>query len=280
MHPRAGHTILQPQRPSTNPHPYLSSSAAELTELGMPRLWSALAPCTPAQKPGTALAVDASPQLQAKAAGLAMAQEVLQAGRLCCAAAAKLQATLEGSGAACDGQPVMYAAEHHPQQQMADPSDEGCHAAATAAAAAATPEAALAAAVRVGPLHASVGSLDATSDIDSNGGQDRSVPARNVQKSIIGNSAHDGFGAMPVQQLAPQLVTVNGAMLADEADDGYLSLGHQPVLVGKSDADKRLATDTQIPETVQGYMAAAESSDSQGSLPEIDSGESSDSSSS
>ena len=276
MHPRAGHTILHPQRHSTNPHPYLSASAAELTELGMPRLWSALAPdaCTPAQKPGTATADDASRQLQAKAAGLALAQEVLQAGRLCSAAAGKLRATLDGSGAACHGEAVMHAAEHHPQQQKADPSDGGRHAAA-----AASPEAGLAAAPPVGSLHPPLGSLSATSNVDSNGGQDKSVPALHVQKSATGNYAHDGFG-MPVQQPAPQQETESGSMLADDADDGYLSLGHQPVMAGKPGADKRLATDTQIPQTVEGYMATAESSDSQGSLPEIDSGESSDSSSS
>ena len=272
MHPRAGHTILQP-RPSTNPHPYLSASAAELTELGMPWLWSALAPgaCTPAQQPGSATAAEASQQLQAKAAGLA--EEVLQAGRLCSAAAAKLQATLEGSGVG-DGQPAQHDAERHPQQQRADSSDGGHD--AVAAAAAASTEAALEAAAPMGSSHAPVGSLEATTVLVSNGRQDMSL--HNVQKCVTGNHAHDGLDARPALQPAPHQVTVSGAMLADEADDGYLSLGHQSLMTGKSDAAKGLARDKQIPETVQGYMAAAESSDSQGSLPEIDSGESSDSS--
>ena len=267
MHPRAGHTILQPQRHSTSPHPYLSANTSELTELGMPRLWSALAPgaCTPAQTSGTATSVEASQQLQAKAAGLAMAQEVLQAGRVCSAAAAKLQATLDGSGAG-NGQPAEHFAEHHSQQQMADPSEGGYDAAAAAAAAA-----------PVGSLHDPVGSLQATTNLDGNGGQDLSVLIHGVQKSTTGNHARDGLGVGPVQQAALHQASVSGAMLAD---DGYLSLGHQPVVTGKSDAGKGLATDAQMPQIVQGYVAADESSDSQGSLPEIDSGECSDSSSS
>lgn len=266
IHPRAGHTILQPQRHSTNPHPYLSASAAELTELGMPRVWSALAPdaCKPAQKPGTSTSVEASQQLQAKAASLA--QEVLQAGRLCSAAAVKLQALNESR--AGNGQSA-EPSEHHPQQ--ADCSTGG-HDAMPAAAAAST-EAALEAA-------APVGSLEANRILDSDGGQDMSVPAHNVQKSVTGNHAHDRLDARPVQQPALHQVTVSGAVLANEADDGYLSLGHQSQMTGKSDAVKGLAGDKQIPETVQGSMAVAESSDSQGSLPEIDSGESSDHSSS
>lgn len=270
MHPRAGHTILQPQRHATNPHPYLSASAAELTELGMPRLWSALAPgaCLPEQKAGTATAMEASQQLQAKAAGIAMAQEVLQAGRLCSAAAAKLQATLDGSGAG-DGQPAERAAELHPQQHVAEGND------GTAAPAVASTNVALAAAAQMGSPHASVGG--ATANPNSNGGQDVSVAAYNVQKFPSGDHAHDSFGLKSVQQPARESVTVSGAMLAD---DGFLSLGHLPVMTGKFDASKGLATDAQIPGTVQGYTAAAESSDSQGSLPELDSGESSDSSSS
>ena len=269
MHPRAGHTILQPQRHATNPHPYLSASAAELIELGMPRLWSALAPgaCLPEQKAGTAITVETSQQMQAKAAGMAMAQEMLQAGRLCSAAAAKLQATLDGSGAG-DGQPAEHAAELHPQQHVAEGND------GTAAPAVASTNVALAAAAPMGSPHASVGA--ATTNLDSNG-QDVSVAAYNVQKFPSGDHAHEGFGPKSVQQPARDSVTVSGAMLAD---DGFLSLGHLPVMTGKSDASKELAIDAQIPGTVQGYPAAAESSDSQGSLPEIDSGESSDSSSS
>lgn len=278
MHPRAGHTILQPRRHSPNPHPYLSASAAELTELGMPRLWSALAPdaCTPGQTHGTATAADNSQQLQAKAAAQAVAQEVLQAGRLCSAAAAKLQAALDGSGAACNGQPAAHAAEQNPHQQRVEQSHEG-HDPTTAVAA--TPEAALAAAAPVGSLHVPKGSVNSPSKLVSSIGRDMPV-IRDAQNSAAGNHAHDGINPRPELQPASQQANVSDAMLTDEADEGYISLGHQPGIPGKSDAGKQPAADLQIPQTVEGYMAGAESSDSQGSLPEIDSGESSDSSSS
>lgn len=278
MHPRAGHTILQPRRHSPNPHPYLSASAAELTELGMPRLWSALAPdaCTPGQTIGTATAADTTQQLQAKAAGRAMAQEVLQAGRLCSAAAARLQAAFDGSGAPCDGQPAAHAAEHHPHQQRGDYSHWG-HDPTTAVAAAASPEAALAGAAPVGSLHVPVGSVNSPSKLVSSVGKDMSV-IWDAQKSAAGNDAHDDISPKPEMQSAPQQANVSHAMLTDEAGDGYISLGHQPRTAGKSDAGKEPAADLQIPQTMEGFMAGAESSDSQGSLPEIDSGESSSSS--
>lgn len=279
MHPRAGHTILQPRRHSPNPHPYLSASAAELTELGMPRLWSALAPdaCTPGQTHGTATAADNSQQLQAKAAAQAVAQEVLQAGRLCSAAAAKLQAALDGSGAACNGQPAAHAAEQNPHQQRVEQSHGGHD---PTAAVAASPEAALVAAAPVGSLHAPVGSAGPPpSQLLSNVSKDMSL-IWDARISAAGNHAHDGINPRPELQPAPQQANVSNAMLVDEADDGFISLEHQPGTAGKSDAGKQPAADVQIPQIVEGYMAGADSSDSQGSLPEIDSGESSDSSSS
>lgn len=286
MHPRAGHTILQPQRHSANPHPYLSASTAELAELGMPRLWSPLAPhaCKPAQT-ATGTAADALRQQQATAASLAMAQEVLQAGRVCSAAVAKLQASLAGSDVANRGQPAVHAPEQPLEQQMADYVNGG-HDTAPAAAAALT-EAALAAAAPLASLHAlggSVGapapSLEALATLISNGGQNTSVPAHAAYKSSAGIHAHGGIGTSPGVQPGPPQGNEGGGMLATGADDGYISLEHQSATMDRSDTGKEPTADTQMPQMVEGYMAAAESSDSQGSLPDIDSGESSDNSSS
>lgn len=248
----------------------------------MPCLWSALAPdaCMHGQTAGTAEAADTSQQLQAEAAARAMTQEVLQAGQLCSAAAARLQAALDGSGAACNGQPAAHAAEHGPHQQRGDHSHGGHDPTTGAAAAAASPDVALAAAAApVGSLHVPVGSANSPSQSLSTIGKDMSV-IQDAPKAAAGNHAHDGINPRPELQPAAQKANVTDAMLTDEADDGYISLGHQPGTAGKSDAGKEPAADIQIPQTVAGYMAGAESNDSQGSLPEIDSGESSDSCSS
>lgn len=238
----------------------------------MPRVWSALLPdaCKPAQQPVTA--ADTS-ELQAKASSQALAQEVLQAGRLCSAAVAKLQAALGGSNAGDDAQLEAHAAHHHAQQQLTDWS-KGKDGAAAAAATGAVEQAAC----PERSLDTPLGLIDtrvllhgAPPKLTSSSGQGGIAPAGDAVMVAAEHHAHPGSLASPVAPSGPLPESVSAAMLTREADDGYISLENQSVAI---------ATDKQIPQIVQGYMAAAESTDSQGSLPGIDSGESSDSSSS
>lgn len=236
----------------------------------MPRVWSALLPDAgkPAQQPVTA--ADAS-ELQAKADSRALAQEVLQAGRLCSAAVAKLQASLDGTNAGDAAQVAPHAAHYHAQQQLADWSHgKG------GAVAAAPSEAAEQAAGPEGSLDMPMGSADAPvlsydAKLTSSSGPGESVPACDALMVAAGYNAHPGSLASPVLPSGPVQDGASAAMLTKAAEDGYISLENQSVAIG---------IDKQEPQVIEGYMAAAESSDSQGSLPDIDSGQSSDSSSS
>lgn len=236
----------------------------------MPRVWSALLPdaCRPAQKMLTA--ADAT-EVQAKAAIRAVAQEVVRAGHVCSAAVAKLQATLDGSDTGNTVQIAEHVAEHHAQGYVAVEPLGGHDAAAAAATEAAVPAATLERSVDIhmGSVDTPVGSLDARPQLTSNGGQDHIVSASHALKSSVEQDSHPASLPGFVPQSGHQ-INASDVAFANETDDGYIGLENQSAVI---------AADTDVPRTVAGYVAAAESSDSQGSLPEIDSGEYSDSSS-
>ena len=284
IHPRAGHTILQPHRHSTNPHPYLSADTAEVTKLGMPKLWSAVMPLTPRPESKTDAAVGAC-KMQSNAATMAVAQEVFQAGQLYSAAVAKLQSTLTGAGTAGDSpaarqQQASSDAARHGQQQAVDVAGhrhDSAVAGAVARATASTEDTVAAATPAGAPqTHPAAPNLSTHQGVEGA----LLLQARETPSSSTAEQAVDEGGPVrPVPQAAQQTADQSEMMPPAEAGDGYISLEQHSIASNRNNVSSGMSLDMQRPHTVKGYIqTAAESSDSQGSLPDIDLGESSDSS--
>lgn len=276
IHPRAGHTVLQPNRHSASPHPYLSASTAEATVLGMPKLWSAAVPATPRPESTADTAVEAS-KAQSDAATMAIAQEVLQAGQLYSAAVAKLQDILTESGTASDSsaaKQVPADVARYGQPRTVDVAGQRHHstAAGVVAGATASTEAALAAVTPLGApqAHSAAPNLFATQ------GHERASLLQAREAPVAAHAADESGPASHMPQVTQP--AADGAMRPAEVDDGYISLEQHSMALDRTDASNGMSMSVQKPDAVKGYIqTAAESSDSQGSLPEIDSGESSDS---
>ena len=280
MHPRAGHTILQPHRHSASPHPYLSTSPVDLAELGMPKLWSAVAPAAskPVIKPVTASDVVKGQD----AAGIAVAQEVLKAGQVYSAAVAKLQATLTGSGVASQPQPALQQGDPSAALRHDPRLEDGINARPEKTAA----DAVAGATVSVDPTMAATashGPYNGTNQGAQHGAAAFATKAPAHAK--IARHADDRTFDSAVLHSSQQAADANGVTPHSDADDSYISLHHHAKVVdGNVTVVDRSAIKTEVPLKIQNstavksiYSAGAESSDSQGSLPEIDSGESSDS---
>lgn len=288
IHPRAGHTILQSHRPSasTQPHTSASTSTDHVTDLGMPKLWSAVMPAADSRPQQQQLPLVASDSLAAdetevlaNAAGTAAARDVLRAGQVYATAVAKLEAALGEQGtvpapATADTSNVNLLVETRAssQQQM---NGSALHGLANGMAAAAGQ------ATGVTASHAatlSAATPMSRSGLSSLGAQEgtTAVPDVSSLNTSIGTPA--GAGALEHEKHALQ----QSSSLADAAapvqsdamdEDGYISLEQE-----HSATLKAAAPDAQQAKSAAAVslLAGAESSDSQGSLPEIDSGDSSD----
>lgn len=242
----------------------------------MPQLWSAIAPMAqpaPVAEP-TPLGQYPSQQQQlngvsdtavihdvvADAAGTAAAREVLKAGQVYTAAVAKLEAALGGS-ATLPAQPTavkadinMPAGEVTNQQQLAAQTYQGLNGIAAADAATG--------------LTANAGAT-----ATENGKQCSLPPAPGPGKlpTALASPAETSTAA---QQQGSGVANATVPMQSDAMEeDGYISLEQQSVVALNS-----AVSDAQQATAASSLLTTAESSDSQGSLPEIDSGESSDSS--
>ncbi|DBA67897.1 TPA: hypothetical protein ACH3X2_014105 [Trebouxia sp. C0005] len=284
IHPRAGHTIFPSHRPSASMHPYTSSSTSidQPTDLGVPKFWSAVTPASPSIQPHSQPPTAASAQA-VDAVGTAAAREVLRAGQVYTAAVAKLEAALAGSAAGAGVGTVADApaaeingrvSGEHEAIGSVSQGLKGISAAGPATGVTAAPAATMTAAAPIGK-----------GDQRGTGADQYSVTVSTVSKAPNGvlNAAPAGAatgGAAGDHSIARQQVSgacdAPAAMEADVAEqDGYISLEQ-----GRAAAWKSTTSGAQQPTSAAAVslLERAESSDSQGSLPEIDSGESSDSS--
>lgn len=288
IHPRAEHTILQSHRPSASMHPCTSSSTSidNITDLGIPKFWSAVTPASPSSQQHTQPPSAAS--AAADAVGTAAAQEVLRAGQVYTAAVAQLEATLAGVGT---GAGVGTAADppaaerngirageggvsgEHEAIGSVSQGLKGVSAAGQATGITAAPAATTTAAAPIGKVDQGV-----------TGANRYSVTVGTVSKAPNGvlDAAAAGAAADAVGDHSNARQQVSGAFEAPAAmdtdvaeEDGYISLEQ-----GHATAWKSATSGAQQPKSAAAasLLERAESSDSQGSLPEIDSGESSDSS--
>ena len=291
IHPRAGHTIFQSHRPSASTHPYTFSSTSidPTTDLGIPKLWSAVMPASPSIQQHTQLPTAASAQADNSMAGdgvgTAAAREVLRAGQVYTAAVAKLEAALvgvkAGVGVGTVADPSAPAAERngmraaegrvsgeHEAIVSVSQGLNGVSAAGPATGLNAPPAPTMTAAVPTGKA-----------DQGGTGADQHSVTIGTISKAPNGvlNAATGAVGDHSnARQQVSSAVDAPAAMETDVAEeDGYISLEQ-----GHATAWKSATSGAQQPKSAAaaGLLERAESSDSQGSLPEIDSGESSDSS--
>lgn len=271
IHPRAGQAALQQRSAvadSRSMQPETAASGDALTALGVPKLWSALAPVSHAAAPPRT-----SPTGQAAAtetaASATAAREVLKAGQVYAAAVAKLEASLTQDGGA---QAVTDAAS--PSAAMPRQQQDGSGIIPKAA--------------QQGPTHTAQPAADTVNEVSS------SIPVGSLDAPQA--AWPDNSTAVPLQPTVPgakpsrlpeallQAQPVASAAAERDAavgiteNDGSLSLGHEAISSSQN-ASMPLPQPTQPAATASAYLsAAAESSDSQGSLPEIDSGQSSSSS--
>lgn len=258
IHPRAGVTVLQSDRQ----HPYhQAGQGADVdTELGMPRLWSALIPESYIiQQPASATPVISEQQPEQSAAAASAAQQVLAAGQLYSQAIQKLDAALKGGSQNAVEHGVGLIAE-----AGASPPAE------TQPSSALLPEQQIVGEDSVDnavlqelsalPLaqHGEATSMDMTANEPDQ--HTVTAPARQEVEASFSKSLQNGLSS--VHQDA------QGGSEA-EADDGYISLmSNAQVALPKG---KLLQADA---DNIIGLLAGADSSDSQGTLPDIDSGES------
>ncbi len=212
--------------------------------------------------------------------GTTAAREVLRAGQVYTAAVAKLEAALAGTGAGVGtvadpppaGRHGRVCGEHEAIGSV-NPDLNGVSAAGPATGVTAPPAPTMTAAVPIGKVDQGVTGADRYS-----------VTVGNVKKAPDGvlNAAAVAAAAAAVgdhsnaQQQVSSAVDAPAAMETDVAEeDGYISLEQ-----GHATAWKSATSGAQQPKSAAAasLLERAESSDSQGSLPEIDSGESSDSS--
>ena len=239
------------------------------------------------QPPTAASARAADNSMAADAVGTAAAREVLRAGQVYTAAVAKLEAALAGSGVGARagvGKDADPPAAERNGIRAAEGRVSGEHEAIGSVSQGLTniSAAGLAAGVTAGPAPtmtaaAPVGKVDQ----GVTGADWYNVTVDNVNKAPNGvldaATAADTIGDHSNARLQ-----VSGAFDAPAAmetdvveEDGYISLEQ-----GHATAWKSATSGPQLPKAAAAasLMERAESSDSQGSLPEIDSGESSDSS--
>lgn len=290
IHPRAGHTIFQSHRPSASTHPYTSSSTSidHTTDLGVPKLWSAVMPASPSIQQHTQLPTAASAQVADNSMagdGTAAAREVLRAGQVYTAAVAKLEAALAGPGAGPE--PGAGPGTGAGVGTVADPPPAGRHGRVCGeheAIGSVNPDligvsaAGLATGVTAPPTMTAAAPIGKV-DQGGTGANRYNVTVGTVSKAPNG-VLDAATGAVGDHSNARQQVSdafdAPAAMEADVAEeDGYISLEQ-----GHATAWKSATSGAHQPTSAAAasLLERAESSDSQGSLPEIDSGESSDSS--
>lgn len=224
--------------------------------------------------------------MTADAAGTAGAQEVLRAGQVYTAAVAKLEAALAGGGAgagtvadppAAEGDGIRAAegrvSGEHEEIGSVSQGLNGASAAGLATGVTAGPAPTMTAAAPIGKV-----------DQGATGADRYSVTVGTVNKAPNGvlDAAAAGAAAGAVGDHSNARQQVSGVFDAPAAmetdvveEDVYISLEQ-----GHATAWKSATSGVQQPKlaATASLLERAESSDSQGSLPEIDSGESSDSS--
>ena len=248
IHPRAGATVLQSDR-SHPYHPPTQESGA-VTNISMPRIWSALIPESYVQQePNTTLASQQQP-LESRAAASA-AKQVLVAGRVYNEAMQQLETALKGN-------------VNSTVSQHAALSAEGAAPHVDPAAQTEQPVATMDPALGQQPVEISAQSTDvqAIEQPETHTTKLTATELPVVQNHLSEEPQHE---PADVQDEAYGMGTSQEAEA--KLDDGYISLLPSSGLP----AGRHLQ-----PETSQAVdmLADAESSDSQGSLPEIDSGES------
>ena len=246
IHPRAGATVLQSDR-SHPYHPPTQESGA-VTNISMPRIWSALIPESYVQQEPNTTGASQQQPLESKAAASA-AKQVLVAGRVYNEAMQQLETALKGN-------------VNSTVSQHAALSAEGAAPHVDPAAQTEQPVATMDPALGQQPVEISAQSTDvqAIEQPETHTTKLTATEMPVVQEHLPEESQHERAH-----------VQADGMGTSQEAeaklDDGYISLLPSSGLP----AGRNLQ-----PETSQavGMLADAESSDSQGSLPEIDSGES------
>ena len=285
IHPRSGPTMLHPHPPTANGYaPNSTSTSSEQgTELGMPKLWSAVMP--PAQpKPQQQPAIVSEQAVTETgvshdAAGTAAACEVLKAGQVYGAAVAKLEAALRKPSTAAS---QLAAAEagirtedvnrHSGEQQRSEAPRQGLSSMADIANAVKLTSGAAAkvtAATPAGEVSPGIGQPAVSAS-------ETTIAPTGLQ-APVGVSVHRAGNC--VLQSGAGVAGADAQSQSDgmlEENDGYIRLEPTPSpAVTTATLSEQQAV---VQGATAGLLSTAESSDSQGSLPDIDSGESSDSS--
>ena len=245
IHPRAGPTVL----PSDRSHSYHPATKTSETtaDLGMPRLWSALVPESYVQQPATADATQQNQPPVDSFAATSAAKQVLAAGQVFNEAMRHLETALTSSAdvpekVVVSNQGVQNAlpAAVDQDMQLLDRQNS-------------------AQAVVIDPQSAAMHSIPQA---------DRHL-ATACDPSELSVAKAQEPAQMQIEALQAQQLSVSNQhqKVADAVDYGYISL--LPTSGPLTSRQAPLNTDKIV-----NTLADAESSDSQGSLPDIDSGES------
>lgn len=246
IHPRAGTTVLQTDR-SHPYHPATKQSEPSI-DLGMPRLWSALVPESYVQQPPV---TDSSVQPVESEAAASAAKEVLAAGQVYNEAMRQLETALRGKDSGRNGTGGASHVTKNAASAALEPlADRPVHVPDQTTCAEAT-------SMKPLPIHVPYQAVEQPESIH-----------RQVESHLTNRSAVQPHEPAQQQLEAADLKhnhVSTEQKVEDRMDDGFISLLPISGLASSMQVEHKL-------DQVVNMLADAESSDSQGELPDIDSG--------